>query len=386
MSSPIHAGTLAPLLPTTDKTPCERVQPGIINWMQAITAGFKWWFKINGEFSAAFVEMVQALECVGGGVILPCPEVSLAGTATPGDTTLALSFNGTRMVAGYDYNIYQSVTEGVFVDPAIVTGVTTGSVINHNVVGLTNGVEYFYKLTVQKPTCDLYEVEISGTPALCKDLLLTLGVVSTGPGVVVLTLTSQGAPIEDTYIYTLYASNLPNQIGSVVDSGAAAGKLITVNGQPALQLQHNAPPVGVPGSGALWYYTLKVQQDPSCFEYSLTQSAFVNDEALAAPVLSFSDLAFRWGAVSGANSYDVYVKATGSCKSDADFVLKAQVAGTTYPFTLANFPCTENFSGTLCVSKWAVRVVARGSNGLGSPPSNQAETPDFIKFPGQCVG
>lgn len=385
MSSPIHAGTLAPLLPTTDKTPCERVQPGVINWMQAITDGFAWWFKTNGTFSDEFIEMVQALECVGGGVVLPCPVVTLAGTATAGDGTLTLSFNGTRMTAGYDWELFRSTTEGVFSDPAITSGVTTGSIINYVDSGLVNDTEYFYKLTVQKPTCDEYEVQISGTPKECKDLFLTMSVVSDVPGHVVITVQGQ-QPLEDAYTYTLYASNIPNQIGLPVDSGTVVGHAAQINGRQALRLEQNPPLTGVPGGGQTWTYTLHIQEKPTCTEYELVSSVFVSDEALDTPVLSFSDLAFRWGLVNGAARYAIYVRAAGSCRNDVNFAFKTEVTGTSYGFDLTRFPCTENFDGTYCISKWEVKILAIGTNGISSNFSNVASTPDFIKVPGQCVG
>lgn len=385
MSSPIHAGTLAPLLPTTDKTPCERVQPGVINWMQAITQGYAWWFKVNGEFSAAFIAMVQALECVGGGVILPCPVVSLAGTATPGDTTMGLSFNGTRMTSGYAYSIFRSTTEGVFSDPAITTGTTSGSVINYTDAGpLVNDTEYFYKLTVQKTTCDEYSVEISGTPKLCKDLILTMSVVSDAPGHVVIVV--QGN-LEATYTYTLFASNLPNQIGSQVDAGDITGAHgEQINGKLALRLEQSPALTGIPGGGQTWTYTLLIREKPACMEYQMVSSVFVNDQTLDTPVLSFSDLAFRWGLVNGAARYGVFVRPIGAVRNSPVFTWKADVVGTSYPFSLTNFPCTENFDGSYFMSKWEVKIIAYGTNGVSSQFSNVVSTPEFLKFQGQCAG
>lgn len=383
MSSPVNATTLLPLLPAVGKSVCERVQPGIIKFMAEVTRGFAWEHKTNGEFSDELVAMIQALECVGGGVILPCPVVALAGTATPGDTTLALSFNGSRMVAGYDWNLYQSITEGVFADPAIYTGVTAGSVVNQVVSGLTNDTEYFFKFTVQKPTCALYEVQISGTPKECAVLLLTLGVVSDAPGHVKLTLTGN---LENTCAYTLYASNLPNQIGSVLQTGVVADSPCQINGRLALCLEHTPAFSGVPGSGATWTYTLKAQQKPACFEYELTQSVFVADQPLATPILSFSNLAFRWGAVNGANRYEVYRRAIGSCKHSDVFEFVTSTPDNHYDFNQANFPCTENLLAPYCLSKWEVKAIAYGNNGNASAFSNVAQTPATTKFFGICLG
>lgn len=383
MANPVTTETLLPLMPTTDKDPCERIQPGIIDLMSEIGRGYSWQYKVNGELSAEFIAMIQGLECVGGGVVLPCPVVALAGTATPGNTTLALSFNGSRMVAGYDWNLYRSVTEDSFLDPAIQTGVTTGSVITYNDTGLVNGTVYYYRLTVQKPTCDIYTVDITGTPQLCKTLLLTMGVISDRPGHTKITVTGN---LENTYTYTLYGSNLPNQIGSVLDTGTVASHPCTINGKLALCLEHDVPLTGIPGGGATWNYTLKIQEQPACTEYELSQSVFVNDEALDKPILTFSDLAFRWGAVNGATGYALYARRAGTCKNDPNFSVKATLATTSYAFSLDRFPCTENFSGTICVSKWEVYVVAYGSNGKSSPPSDTVATPEFLKFSGQCVG
>jgi len=385
MPSPVNSSTLLPLLPTTDKTLCERIHPGIINFMAEVSRGFAWEFKVNGEFSDEFVEMIRALDCVGGVAVDNCPVIALAGTATPGNTTLALSFNGAYMVAGYEWNLFRSTTEGVFSDPAIAAGTTAGSVVTYTDTVLTNGVEYFYKFTAQNVTdgCDLYEVQISGTPQLCATLLLSLSVVSPSASTARLTITGN---LLGTYAFTLYASNLPNQIGTVVDTGVISDHSVIINGATAFQYDHATTPTGVPGGGATWYYTVQIQEDPACALYELTQNVFVNDAALDTPILSFSDLAFRWGGINGAARYSIYVRPTGTCKNSTSFAWLADTTSNVFPFTIANFPCSENFDGTYCTSKWEVKVVAFGTNGIASAYSNVVNTPDFIKFPGQCTG
>lgn len=385
MSNPVTTETLEPLLPTTDKSLCELLQPGIINVMTEITKGYDWEFKVNGSFSEELVAQIRALECVEGGVVLPCPVVALAGVAVPRDGSLRLTFNGTRMTAGYAYSIQQSTVEGEFPDPAFVTGTTTGSVITENVSGLTNGTEYFFRLIVQKPTCAEYAVDISGTPQECQNLMLSLTAVNDAPGHAIITVTGT---LEPQFTYTLYASNLPNQIGSPVESGLVSDKQAQINGALAFRYAHTPAPTGIPGGGQTWTYTVQIKEKPACHQYELSQSVFVHDLPLDAPVLSFSDLAFRWPTVNGAVAYDVYVRAAGSCRSDANFTLRAHLVGTpppiSYSFTQARFPCTENADSVYCISKWEVYVIAYGSSGQSSQ-SNTVLTPTFIKFTGQCV-
>ncbi len=141
---------------------------------------------------SAFTDTFGDVTVTAGPVTPTVPDPPTLDTATPGDTTVDLSwsapYDGGSALTGY--NIYSGISSG---GETLLDNVGAGTTV-YNDTGLTNGTVYFYKVSAVNIVGEsALSNELSATPATIPDAPILVSAVE-GPGSVALTWT---APLDD---------------------------------------------------------------------------------------------------------------------------------------------------------------------------------------------
>jgi hypothetical protein len=406
MPSPLLPDELKALIPRRADPLCGKLTTGITNWMQAVTDHFKWMYKANGEFSAAFISELCALDCMCSGTVIdpggtPCPQISLTGTVTPDDGKLNVSFNGPGMIAGYNYNLFRRTSD---IDPwvSITTGVSTGSIINYQDTGLTNGTTYYYKMEVQKAGCSIYIGLAQGSPNGCVDIIPMVegGGSPDSPlsiNVTLYELNNKFLPLET--IVTMYVSTDSNSIGSPIQptgilnsfgTGCNVGSIVKrcigfsdFNGQALNPL-------------VTYYCTFVIQYKAGCPEKTVKVGLRPYPLPIPPPGVRFIMTGGRPALLVdiypslGSNiiQYRLYRQPVGN-------LIPVGQEGGWYPFATINQQSTTPVSIPLVLSQWPAtdRVYGTGGGGLFASyniygialgPTGQTSengSPIYVRFP-----
>jgi|GEM_PF-6653530 len=285
--TPLSNTELRALIPNANDTLCLKTQPGMINWMQAVTDRVAW------EESTDYLAYLCQLPCVGGSTEA-CPDLSITLTATPGNAKVTLAINAAGIYAGsgtWDYSIYRSETAGVFSDPVITTGTTIASAFTYeDSASVINDTTYYYKVVVSKAGCgETFEAEsASVTPGECISLTsLAFGISAgpTGSNRMTLTAYAPGIGLPDGSAFKVYRSTSAGDIGAQIGSGnigdgSADG--VDSGGRRMLQFNDNFTEAVC---GTSYYYTVTLQQDPACTEYTSSAGSLSGSFNMIGPAI-----------------------------------------------------------------------------------------------------
>lgn len=396
MPSPVSPQTLQELVPPRNGSFCGRWIPGIINWMQERANFYRWMYKDNGDLTVSFLTDL----CIAkNGTVTPdpttCPSVALSATVIVRDEEVRLTFTGVGMTAGYTYSLYRSTSVSGPWGSAITTGTTTGTTISYtDTTGLTNGTEYFYRLTVQKTGCPATSFVTSGTPRECIPFDFQLTVTSDGAGIVHVKAANVYADyaMEGTFEYVIGVDGIPVASGVISDSSC------TLNGSIGLCKDLS----NVEAGSRL--IAVSITEKAGCTAVIHYETVSTEGEKPSTPSVTIAQgriiIQYGGGTVIPV-AYKIFHRAIGSCLTESFFREIGPVppnTGANYvlPISRSMFPCTENTippsggpGGTpgFCNSKYEIYAVAYSASGGVSDPSNVAlmTYPALPLWPGQCT-
>lgn len=374
---PPSPSELQGLIPTLNSPFCEAFVPNLTQWMQRVTDAIASEYSESLEFSPEFVAKLCALDCGGGGGGgggggSTCPTVTVTGTAKSRSTHLLLTWTALLATSGYGWSLYRRTDPLAAWGVAIATGTTVGNIVTYDDTGLVNDTTYYYKLTVQKPTCDPYSGELSATPRECQTYNIRVFGQSATPGAINCTIYDLDGEVQDGTAWQLFLGLVGQGPGTLIASGVwGMDDPCTPNQFPGVCKVVNVPAY----AGKTCVLTAVLNQGGSCSNYTTTQSPVeVMAAPLPAPIIRFANpqnTLVTFAAVPGALVYEVFGREIGSCFPDADYHPLFQTNSTNFATNSTAFYSTDNQGGALWLRHWSIYVVAHGAGqGAISQPSN----------------
>lgn len=388
MSSPVLPNNFRDLIPQSGQSLCAKLVPSITGFMQRYYDHYAFMYDENGDISLAYAQMICALNCFSGTGGGTCPDVVLTASIAVHTTELVLTIDGTSMTDGYEYHIYRKAAIGdAWVEITTGTPTTTGSRIVYTDSGLVNDTQYYYQVTVQKPSCSLYTLGLDNalyaTPKLCATLNLMVAVTIEGTSSLSLKVTEPNGRMTSTLPIKIWRSLDSALLGSPIFDGTLADHACTDDqGQAAFCFEDTSLDF------LNYYYTVKIQQDVTCYEYVLHANGRPAPANLAAPTLvrivEGVNTHLKWSASAGAERYFLYRSdlAGGNVRLMAQIVPTNPAAPQDYYINYINknqWPCNDGgtpggggsgHAGESCFGNYIVWVVAVGTSGNQSPVSN----------------
>ncbi|MGO8671772.1 MAG: choice-of-anchor tandem repeat GloVer-containing protein, partial [Capsulimonadaceae bacterium] len=248
-----------------------------------LTNGVKYFYKVaainGGGTSAQSTEVSATPEP-------PAPAAPTGLTATPGNTVVSLSWAAST--GATSYNVYRSTTSG----GEGSTAVGAASATTYSDAGLTNGVNYYYKVAaVNGGGTSAQSSEVSATPEPPVPAAPTALTATAGNAQVSLTWPgSSGATSYSIYRATTSGAEGTTAIGTATTTSFVNTGLT---------------------NGVKYYYTVAAVDSGGTSAQSIESSATPEPQVPAAPTglaatAASGQVSLSWSAGTGATSYNVY--------------------------------------------------------------------------------
>lgn len=290
MPLPILPPDLRARIPSPSAALCGRFVPGITKWMEDITTEIEYLFEPKtGRISCDFAADLCELPCIGGGASSDtCQTVTFDWDIVSSSTQLAITINVAGMDVGWAWSLARYTASDYSGVPVVIgSGTTTGSTITDTDTGLSNGTPYYYRLTVTESGCDPQTSDANGTPALCRTLNLSLSIDTSAAvaGELYLNVVGEtGIGLPSGTTYSIFRSQAADELGSLVASGSITGsdpnECTVDNGSTGLCFHDTGLT-----QCTRYYYTVRIQQDPTCHEYEMKTNGFAYSAGPTAAVV-----------------------------------------------------------------------------------------------------